>query len=247
MDKLDYFRSITLEFRALQDRLRHFIPNHWPTDGEWKESVLRTVLRRHLPQTIGVGKGFVITQDGQSSQIDVLLYDRSKPLLYQDGDLVIITSDVCLGVIEVKTRFWDHTELFEAIQKLAKCRDHVSVSATRAAFCGLFSFEHEGEDFQTLLEDLKNAARGEPCRIVNCVSLGTSLFARYWYYAPEQPQKDARIWRANKLQDMAPAYFVHNVIESLCERSVLDNNCIWYPTDGKEAHTLGQIGLRDTS
>jgi hypothetical protein len=67
MDELEYFRSITLELQALKNRVRHFIRDkHWLTDGEWKESVLRAVLRRHLPQSIGVGTGFVITQDGPS-------------------------------------------------------------------------------------------------------------------------------------------------------------------------------------
>jgi hypothetical protein len=246
MNELGYFRSITLEFRALKDRLRHFIDDkHWLTDGEWKESVLRAVLRRHLPQNVGVGKGFVITRDGSSSQIDVLLYDRSKPLLYQDGDLVIDTSDLCLGIIEVKTRL-DATRLREAIHKVANCQYHVSRYAQCRPFTGLFSFEHDGEDYQTLLQDLKSAAAGSDRRVLNCVSLGTSLFARHWYCAPEKPGFPANIFRAYNLEDMAPAYFVHNAIEYLCSQSVLDNNQIWYPPEGKEARTLGQISVRDT-
>jgi hypothetical protein len=77
-------------------------------------------------------------------------------------------------------------------------------------------------------------------------SLGTSLFARYWRFAPETPRRLAKIFRAYNLREMAPAYFVHNVIEALCERSVLDNNHIWYPAKGKEAFTLGQIAFRDS-
>ena len=245
-DGLDYFRSITLEFQALKDRVRHFIRDqHWLTDGEWKESVLRSVLRRHLPQNVGVGKGFVITKDGPSSQIDILLFDRTKPLLYHDGDLVITTSDLCLGIIEVKTRL-DAAKLRQAIQKLADCREYVSRSAQCRPFVGLFSFEHEGEDFQTLLDQIKTAAAGSSRRVLNCVSLGTSLFARYWYFAPERPKRAADIVRAYRLQDLAPAYFVHNVVENLCSQSVLDNNRIWYPAQGKEADALGQIALRET-
>ena len=57
----DYFRSITLEFQALKYRVRHLIRDqHWLTDGEWKESVLRAVLDDICLQNIGVGKGFVI-------------------------------------------------------------------------------------------------------------------------------------------------------------------------------------------
>ena len=245
MDELDYFRSITLEFQALKNRVRHFIGNHhWLTEGEWKESVLRAVLRRHLPQTVGVGKGFVITKDGPSSQIDILLYDREKPLLYQDGDLVVITPDLCLGLVEVKTQL-DVAEFGRAVQKLADERFKISRWAQCRPFVGLFSFDHDGENFQPFLQHLKVAAAGTERRYTNCVSLGTSLFIRYWYNTPEPPHRQVQIFRAYKLENMAPAYFVHNVIEALCEHSVLDNNDIWYPSQGKEIHTLGEIGLRD--
>jgi hypothetical protein len=197
-----------------------------------------------LPQTIGIGKGFVITKEGPSTQVDILLYDRAKPLLYQDGDLVMITSDLCLGLIEVKTRVGT-AEFGEALRKLAECRQYVSRSAQCRPFVGLFSSEHDGEAFQPLLDHLKAAAAGSTRRLINCVSLGKSLFVRYWECAPEQPQRPADIFRAYKLHVMAPAYFVHNVIESLCERSVLDNNYIWYPAQGKEAFTLGEISLKD--
>jgi len=244
MNELDYFKSITLEFQALKNRVQHFIGSqHWLTVGEWKESVLRTVLRRHLPQNIGVGKGFVITKDGPSSQIDVLLYDRTKPLLYQDGDLAIITPDLCLGLIEVKTSL-DNSAFRDAVHKLADCNYKISRRAQCRPFVGLFSFDYEGEDFEPLLEHLKTAAAGSERKLTNCISLGTSLFMKYWYSAPERPNFQASIFRAYKLENMAPAYFVHNVIEALSPHSVLDNNEIWYPSQGKEASTLGQIPLR---
>jgi hypothetical protein len=241
---LDYFRSITLEFQALKDRVQHFIGNrHWLTVGEWKESVLRSVLRRHLPQNVGVGKGFVITKDGPSSQIDILLYDRTKPLLYQDGDLVIVTPDLCLGAIEVKTRL-DAANLKQSIQKLSGLKQ--SIYFRGQPFTGLFSFEHDGEDFQPLLNDIKTAAEGSPHRVVNWVSLGTSLFARFWLEAPERPNRQADIVRAYRLRELAPAYFVQNVIEALCNESVRENSYIWYPPEGKETYMLGQISLKDT-
>lgn len=245
MDNLKYFRSITLELQALKDRVRLFIRDqHWLTDGEWKESVLRAVLRRHLPQNIGVGSGFVITKDGPSTQIDILLYDRTKPLLYQEGDLVLITPDVCLGIVEVKTRV-DATELRDALVTLAECREHVSRCPHHCPFVGLFSFEHDGDNHETLLRHLRSSASGSHHRLTNCVSLGTSLFARYWHCAPEDPRTPADIFRAYNLRAIAPAYFVHNVIEALCESSVLANNHTWYPARGKEAYTLGQIALKD--
>ena len=104
MNVTDYYRSLASELHAVKNRVRNFIgSHHWPTDGEWKESVLRTVLRRHLPSNMKVGRGFVVRPERPSKQIDVLIYDASKPVLYQDGDLVIVTCDAVKGIIEVKS------------------------------------------------------------------------------------------------------------------------------------------------
>jgi hypothetical protein len=48
MNVRDYFESLGHELDALKHRVRYLIAEtNWQTDGEWKESVLRQVLRRH--------------------------------------------------------------------------------------------------------------------------------------------------------------------------------------------------------
>jgi hypothetical protein len=245
MSELDYFRSITEELDALKNRVRHFIRNkHWLTDGEHKESVLRAVLRRHLPLTTGVGRGFVITNKGPSPQIDILLYDQTKPLLYHDGDFVIITPDACQGMIEVKTKLTP-TKLGQAIQKLVKCRVFVSRTALAVPFVGLFAYDHNGLNHKPLLKYLKAASQRRGGCLLNCVSLGPNLFARYWECAPENRIMPVHIYRAYKLRNIAPTYFVHNAIEALCPQSVGDNNRLWYPTIGKEASILGDTSINE--
>ncbi len=65
MNVESYFKSLSLEFTALKDRVRNFIDDaHWLTDGEWKETVLRTILSRSLPQDILIGRGFIVTPGG---------------------------------------------------------------------------------------------------------------------------------------------------------------------------------------
>ena len=80
MNVAGYLRSVGLELYSLRDRVRDLIADaHWQTDGEWKESVIRQVVRRHLPATAIVGRGFVITSDEITTQLDILIHDASKP------------------------------------------------------------------------------------------------------------------------------------------------------------------------
>ena len=75
----NYFQSLSQELHSLKSRVWSFIRDrHWQTDGEWKESVVRAVLRRHLPKSGQIGRGFVITNDDPSNQIDILIYDSTR-------------------------------------------------------------------------------------------------------------------------------------------------------------------------
>jgi len=71
VDVIKYFESLSTELSSLKDRVRYIIDDkHWLTDGEWKESVLRSILRRHLPSSVCVGSGFLVTpEDKRISQI----------------------------------------------------------------------------------------------------------------------------------------------------------------------------------
>lgn len=104
MQTEEYFRSISTELDSLKNRVRHLIRDqNWQTDGEWKESVLRTIIQRSAPRNMTVGRGFIVDRDRSSTQIDILIYDNSYPVLYKDGDLVFISPSACRAVIEVKT------------------------------------------------------------------------------------------------------------------------------------------------
>lgn len=72
--------------------------------GSLRETVLRQLLSPLLPVTMGVGTGVVIGHDGtQSSQIDIVIYDRTllPPLLLQEAGLIPI--EAALALIEVKS------------------------------------------------------------------------------------------------------------------------------------------------
>ena len=241
MSDLAYFQSLTQELQALKNRVRHYIKDaHWLSDGLWKESVLRSVLKRHLPKSLEVGTGFIVKDGEVSTQIDILIYDTTKPILFQDGDFVVVTPDLVKAIIEVKTRL-RKADLATELNKLAENHHFAASTALCRPFVGLFSYDTVGIYHNDVQTSLEQASEGHPRRVVHCVSLGDDLFTRYWECPPETPRQPRNLWRSYHLESIAPAYFIHNIIESLCPESVVNNDTMWYPQEGKEAHTLGEL------
>src|SRR5690554_4997863 len=118
MDVESYYRSIRSELDALRDRVRFLIGDrHWPTDGGWKESVLRAAIRTHLGRGTGIAHGFVANGEDVSPQVDIILYRADAPLLFQDGNLAIVPTEAVTGIIEVKSRLNGRT-LREGLEHL---------------------------------------------------------------------------------------------------------------------------------
>lgn len=241
---LDYFVSLTDELRALKNRVRKFINNrHWQTDGEWKESVLRSFLRRNLPKSVEVGRGFVITDRGPSKQLDVLIYDTSKPVLFRDGDLVFITPDAAVGIIEVKTSL-NNVKFRSEVTKLCKSIELIQSSSARRRIIGLFSFEDETDETASILQTLQVVTQERSSRIVHCICLGDSKFIKYWNLNPDNERQLLDSWYAYHLERMAPGYFIHNMIQAISPESVDSNKSLWFPAEGKSVSRIGTISLR---
>ena len=235
----DYFRSLTAEVEALKSRVRHLIEtNHWQTDGEWKESVIRQVLRRHLPASVSVGRGFVVTAVASSHQLDVLIFDSAKPILFRDGDLAFVTPDAVVGVIEVKSRATPHI-VAKAAKKLAADMLLVRRHPNIRAFAALFAFEDGGGDTEAYLRAIAGpAARWE--NRIDLLCIGGSRFIKYWHFNPQNEQQMYETWHSYKLPDRAPGYFIHNAIDAVSPDSVFSNNEVWFPPGGKEPFRDGK-------
>lgn len=240
----NYFRSITKELKALQNRVRDFIDDaHWLTDGEWKESVLRTMIKRHMPSSYKIGRGFVITEENVSKQIDILIYDSSKPILYQDGDLLFVSPDSAKVIIEVKTSLNYHT--FEsALESLCSNANRIRVPNTGTKYFGLFAYESDMTDNDRILSILQEKVDGKQRKIIKYISLGNSKFIRYWHQNPIDTTDSYKKWHIYDLAEKAPAYFINNIIGDICRGSVALNQSLWYPRNGKESYKAGQIDLR---
>jgi hypothetical protein len=234
-----YFQSLTDECATLKDRVRLLVDDaHWPTDGEWKESVLRSMLKRSGPKSVTIGRGFVVHQTGCTTQIDVLIYDNSMPILYRDGDLVFVTPSACRGIVEVKSSI-SLGEFREAAEKVADNAEFIRAhSSDFHIFVGLFSYDVRTANCGPFLDVLKNTANGNPARIVDHVALGPHKLIKYW---PSDPTKDRQRlgydqWHLYNLDRMAPGYFIHNLLLGVSKKLAAQRESSWFPTESKEAY-----------
>lgn len=244
MDTAAYFESLTDELHSMKNRVRNFIGDaHWQSDGEWKETILRSVLRRYLPRTADVGKGFIITKDGPSTQIDILVYDATKPILFRDGDFVLITPDAAIGIIEVKTRIEnsDLRPILKKIEKIAKL--HRRQGTTARPFYGLFAYEDSSPSLSAILNVVSEVFCGVGEIPIHILAFGESKFIRFWEFNPRDHRKKIDRWHAYDLRGKAPAYFLHNAIAYTCRQSVDENDKIWFPREGKEPHLVDSIDM----
>lgn len=260
MEMQEYFRSLTGECYSLRDRVRHFIgPAHWPTDGEWKESVLRSMIRRNCPDSVKIGRGFIVSHEHVSTQIDVLIYDASYPVLYRDGDLVFIPPASCLGVIEVKTSVTPNM-FRKACEKIADVGERIRYLKGGDIFVGVFSYESRPEHFSSnqslgVLMDVSNGLAG---RIINHVALGDSTFLKYWKFNPSAQrggpkpslrppsnyQGDYQRWHLYRMSNMAFGYFIHNALVSMTPGLSVDEENVYFPNSGKERMLIDECSFK---
>lgn len=241
MQTEEYFRSISTELDSLKNRVRHLIHDqHWQTDGEWKESVLRTIIQRSAPLNMTVGRGFIVDRDRSSTQIDILIYDNSHPVLYKDGDLVFISPSACRAVIEVKTSV-TRTSFLRAVEKLgdvAELARGTGVSR-RQVFAGLFVYEEIS--WNGILAQLSAGADGRHQRIVDHVSAGPSQFVKFWTRDPATGRPPYQQWHEYGLYQMAQGYFAHNLITHLAPNDEVRRESVWFPEQGKEVRLVGHL------
>lgn len=248
MDIEEHFRSLSAEFEALKNRVFNLIGGaHWPTHGDWRESILRSVLRRHLPENVKVARGFIVDGTETSTQIDVLLYDAAAPVLYRELDLVIVTPNAVRGIIEVKSRI-RRGELRDTLVKLARNSDFIADpphGAVHRPALGVFAYDIElgGADAPYWVwRELQAAARDHPGARINQLSFGGSFFLHHWWHKPGT-WPDGSIyydrWHLYNLRGLAAGYFVSNVIAAVAPEYVIQHRAVWFPERSKEQYFIG--------
>jgi len=223
-----------LELRNAQNRIRKLIGKaHWLTDGEHKESILRRVLRNHVPESIRVGRGFVLTSNRTSNQLDILLTYKNKPTLFKDEELTIVTSDAVEAIGEVKTKLtWKRLQetLAKAADNVARIR-HDNQDRNQKVWCGLFVYESMPSDNSArILKAIQESSRGELHRVVDLVVLGPNMAVQF----VEKETSRSKVmsgsgWISYHLQNLAQAFFLSNVVLSVARDSPRSARAAWLP------------------
>ena len=233
IDVLKYQSSISKEFLVFKDRVRSLIGNrHWGEEGRYKEIILINFLRKHIPKNMSVGTGFIMNGNEyskMSSQIDIIIYDESFPVIFKENDFVIVHANSVLGIIEVKSQFYKNT--FEEVIKKAK-DNALLIPPDRRIFNGIFFYDcnerdfYNDESFCVSLRDISGK--------VNHICFGENFFLKYW----------TGEYKLYKINNLSFSYFLSNLIERayrLCNNYMSLEYLKWflYPIEeSKEAHLI---------
>jgi len=235
IDARAFQESITKELDVIKDRVRNLIGlSNWGEEGRYKEAILRNVIKRFLPNNMSIGTGFVIKgseDEGQvSSQIDIIIYDNTIPVLFSEGDFIITTCRNVRAIIEVKTKIRNND--FQQIVNKSKNNGKL---IGNEIFNGIFSYEYEDNVKAQCIKDALRETNG----YVTHISLGKNIFIRFW--------KDANLYKIYRLDNLSFSYFISNLLASLCPPSKLkDRWWFLYPIrEGKEVHKIDTIRLED--
>lgn len=238
MDIPAYYRSLTAELESVKDRVRNFIDGqHWLTHGEWRESVLRSLIAQRLPDSVKIGHGFVITEKGPTTQCDILIYRGDCPVLFREGDLVFVTPDAVVAIIEVKSTA-TRSVTKQAIEKLAKIGKKLGRNREHCTL-GLFAYDDEIRDDDWTLDKLHQICKHRS-QIINFINLGCSTFVRYWDYSPHGGDDHYEQWHSYDLENMSAGYFIANVLDSVSPDSIAKHSRLWFPDDSKEFRLMSR-------
>lgn len=237
---IEFHKSIGLEIKVAQNRVRSLLgeTRHWGEEGRSKEEVLKSVLERHVPATIGVQSGFVRLRNSCTTQLDLLLVDKTKPMLFGNNGFCITTASNVRALVEVKTAVRNLTDLNEILRKLSQATKNVREMVDRnngdTPFCmtepwsGLFIYEPmpQGLSLSSVLDMLNAAAEKSFFKLINVVSYGPDIFIRYW--------PNVNKWIAYRLDELGFSYFIGNLIWQ--DEPYIADQSHWFALpDGKES------------
>jgi len=252
---LEFHNSISEELIANSKRVR-FLVDHWGEDGRHHEAVLRNTIRRFMPNEFEIGTGFIVKQSKDreghfsSSQIDIIIYSNKYPVLFREGDFVIVTPDSVRAIIEVKANL-ENQNLGDIIKKCSQNGNFIinslnpnnlneekvgvdigPISKSKILFNGIFAFSgYKGiskvESIKTIIKEcFAHLCQDEYFQYstTNHIAINENLFYKYWQY--EEPPH-----YLYNLKNLSFTFFISNLMEFLNSVSIISNDYLWFPKD----------------
>lgn len=248
----DFQKSITRELTLTKDRVEFLIGNaNWGEVGRFKEAILRKTISQFLPSNLLIGTGFIVGnsdyqfgREGQiSSQLDIIVYENKSPVIFREGDFVILTESAVRAVIEVKTKVINYSELntkgqdnalnkiIHKINYLRNFKTFNPIEEHRKKFVGIFSYEYEQDFSNTKVDEALKLSDG----IVNHISLGPNKFIRYWENTLNlDPALDyrGRCYIRYNLTDLSFSYFISNLLHMVADEDPVERYWFSFPIEG---------------
>lgn len=230
-DLTEFYKSLGKELEAVKDRVRSLIGDaHWGEDGRYREAVLKNVISKFLPKNYSIGTGFVINEKKEiTKQIDIIIYDDTSPVLFSEGDFVVVLANTVKAIIEVKSSIKSTNSLIEIIKTCEENAKKIESNwaLNQKMFNGIFCY-NSNLSFEILESSLGDFFHFSTCRIfskVNNISLGNKTFLHLWEYSPFS-------LRGYELSDLSFAYFISNLLTALDIRN-FEHRSIFFPLNSK--------------
>lgn len=235
----EFHKSTTDELDIIKDRVRNLIGHsNWAEEGRYKESILRNVIKRFIPKSLIIGTGFIVKSSNKeyecSKQIDIIIFDSSHPILFNEGDFYIVTPNSVKAIIEVKTNI-ENQDLTKTIKNINEVGQFLSTNGSqRSIFNGIFSFEGYNNS-RSLEEQIKQKIKdGDYHKYhVNHISLNKDIFIKYW---------PSKIFSVYKIKNLSFSFFISNLMYHIVDTPINNENELWFPID-KEKEKLFDISL----
>lgn len=248
---LKFQKSITKELIATHERVRDLIGNaNWGDEGRYKEAILRKTISQFLPSNLKIGSGFIVgnndhlngTESEISKQLDIIIYEDKTPVVFREGDFVILTESSVRAVIEVKAEVVNKSTnsngLNKIINKLELLNNFQTFSdnAPRKKFVGIFSYKYNQDYNHDSLQEILESSNG----IVNHLALGSNRFIKFW----EDPSglvppliRNAPCYIKYNLQNLSFSYFISNLLHIISDEDPVERYWFSFPINGtKEVH-----------
>lgn len=184
-------------------------------------------------------------EQGLSTQVDIIIYRNDFPVMFRQSDFVIVVPEAVLGIIEVKSRITEATQLTQVIDKLSVASEIVC----KPIFSGIFSFEgYDGILNRNVNQQVRSTLiRGNGK--VNHLCIGENCFIKYWpEYTPKQENVRPH-YSFYEINDLSFGYFISNLVEDVYIATVGANlpgtlTSMFYPIENtKEAHKLTEVSM----